>query len=287
MTILTVEPGDIFGWSAIVPPHRATSTAVAIEPVERHRPSTATRAPGGPAPTTPARGRASTRGSSRRSPAGSTRRASSCSTCSASREEHRAVVTDPDGRSRARRRVGFLARADLEPADRRCSARTADGHRPDGRRRRRSSTTRSGRVDDLPAGVRRRAGAGPLPAGRATADRRVFDYASARQPGSAGRSRRSIPLNGRPRATARQSTFEPADRDAAATRLPGRARLRARGARASRTGVLRRARHRRGLRGATARQPSSSRSSAPTAAGTCFCTSMGTGPEVAAATTWR
>jgi CRP-like cAMP-binding protein len=34
VTILTVEPGDILGWSAIVPPHRATSTVVAIEAVE-------------------------------------------------------------------------------------------------------------------------------------------------------------------------------------------------------------------------------------------------------------
>lgn len=33
VTILTVEPGDIVGWSALVPPHRATSTAIAIEPV--------------------------------------------------------------------------------------------------------------------------------------------------------------------------------------------------------------------------------------------------------------
>ncbi len=33
VTILTVEPGDIVGWSAIVPPHRATSTCIAIEPV--------------------------------------------------------------------------------------------------------------------------------------------------------------------------------------------------------------------------------------------------------------
>ena len=33
VTILTVEPGDIVGWSAIVHPHRATSEAVAIEPV--------------------------------------------------------------------------------------------------------------------------------------------------------------------------------------------------------------------------------------------------------------
>jgi CRP/FNR family transcriptional regulator, cyclic AMP receptor protein len=33
VTILTVEPGDVVGWSAIVPPHRGTATAVAIEPV--------------------------------------------------------------------------------------------------------------------------------------------------------------------------------------------------------------------------------------------------------------
>jgi CRP/FNR family cyclic AMP-dependent transcriptional regulator len=33
VTILTVEPGDVIGWSSLVPPHRATSTGVAIEPV--------------------------------------------------------------------------------------------------------------------------------------------------------------------------------------------------------------------------------------------------------------
>lgn len=33
-TILTVEPGDIIGWSALTAPHRATSTATALEPVE-------------------------------------------------------------------------------------------------------------------------------------------------------------------------------------------------------------------------------------------------------------
>ena len=32
VTILTVEPGDVIGWSALVPPYRATSTAVASEP---------------------------------------------------------------------------------------------------------------------------------------------------------------------------------------------------------------------------------------------------------------
>ncbi|HET7704263.1 MAG TPA: Crp/Fnr family transcriptional regulator [Candidatus Limnocylindrales bacterium] len=34
ITILTVEPGDLFGWSAVVPPYRSTSTAVAIVPTE-------------------------------------------------------------------------------------------------------------------------------------------------------------------------------------------------------------------------------------------------------------
>jgi CRP-like cAMP-binding protein len=33
ITILTVEPGDIVGWSAVVPPWRATSVGIAIEPV--------------------------------------------------------------------------------------------------------------------------------------------------------------------------------------------------------------------------------------------------------------
>jgi CRP-like cAMP-binding protein len=33
-TILTVEPGDLVGWSAIVPPHRATDTIVALIPTE-------------------------------------------------------------------------------------------------------------------------------------------------------------------------------------------------------------------------------------------------------------
>jgi CRP-like cAMP-binding protein len=33
VTILTVEPGDVIGWSAVVPPHRGTANAVAIEPV--------------------------------------------------------------------------------------------------------------------------------------------------------------------------------------------------------------------------------------------------------------
>jgi len=31
VTLLTVEPGDVFGWSAVVAPHRSTSTVVGIE----------------------------------------------------------------------------------------------------------------------------------------------------------------------------------------------------------------------------------------------------------------
>ena len=34
ITILTVEPGDIFGQSAVVAPYRSTSTVVALQPVD-------------------------------------------------------------------------------------------------------------------------------------------------------------------------------------------------------------------------------------------------------------
>jgi CRP-like cAMP-binding protein len=34
VTVMTVEPGDLVGWSAVVAPYRATSTAVAVEPTE-------------------------------------------------------------------------------------------------------------------------------------------------------------------------------------------------------------------------------------------------------------
>lgn len=33
-TLMTVEPGDIFGWTALVPPFRSTSTVVALEDSE-------------------------------------------------------------------------------------------------------------------------------------------------------------------------------------------------------------------------------------------------------------
>jgi hypothetical protein len=34
VTLMTVEPGDVFGWSALIPPFRATSTVVSLEPVK-------------------------------------------------------------------------------------------------------------------------------------------------------------------------------------------------------------------------------------------------------------
>ena len=34
ITIRTVEPGDVYLWSALVPPYRATSTGIALEPIE-------------------------------------------------------------------------------------------------------------------------------------------------------------------------------------------------------------------------------------------------------------
>ena len=37
VTVMTVEPGDVVGWSAVVPPYRATSTAVALVDTELAR----------------------------------------------------------------------------------------------------------------------------------------------------------------------------------------------------------------------------------------------------------
>jgi CRP-like cAMP-binding protein len=34
VSIVTIEPGDVVGWSAVVPPYRATSTAVALTDTE-------------------------------------------------------------------------------------------------------------------------------------------------------------------------------------------------------------------------------------------------------------
>jgi CRP-like cAMP-binding protein len=33
VTLMTVEPGDVFGWSVLISPYRATSTVVSLEPV--------------------------------------------------------------------------------------------------------------------------------------------------------------------------------------------------------------------------------------------------------------
>lgn len=34
VTLMTVEPGDVFGWSALISPFRATSTVTSLEPVK-------------------------------------------------------------------------------------------------------------------------------------------------------------------------------------------------------------------------------------------------------------
>jgi len=34
VTLMTVEPGDVFGWSALISPFQATSTVVSLEPVK-------------------------------------------------------------------------------------------------------------------------------------------------------------------------------------------------------------------------------------------------------------
>jgi CRP-like cAMP-binding protein len=33
VTLMTVEPGDVFGWSTLIEPYKATSTVVSLEPV--------------------------------------------------------------------------------------------------------------------------------------------------------------------------------------------------------------------------------------------------------------
>ena len=34
VTLMSAEPGDVFGWTAIIPPFRATATVVSLEPVK-------------------------------------------------------------------------------------------------------------------------------------------------------------------------------------------------------------------------------------------------------------
>jgi CRP/FNR family cyclic AMP-dependent transcriptional regulator len=34
VTLMSAEPGDVFGWSAIIPPYRCTATVVSLEPVK-------------------------------------------------------------------------------------------------------------------------------------------------------------------------------------------------------------------------------------------------------------
>jgi len=34
VTLMNAEPGDVFGWTAIIPPYRATATVVSLEPVK-------------------------------------------------------------------------------------------------------------------------------------------------------------------------------------------------------------------------------------------------------------
>ena len=34
VTLMSAEPGDVFGWTAIIPPVRATATVVSLEPVK-------------------------------------------------------------------------------------------------------------------------------------------------------------------------------------------------------------------------------------------------------------
>ena len=160
VTILTIEPGDVWGWSAIVPPYRATSTVVAIEPIDSLVFEGASiRIALRETACSPA---SCTRASSRRSPADSPRPVSSSSTCS--HATRRPPSRAPSGRHpgmlsselarperTATRGRWFLDRDEARRADRGAPGRRADGDRPHGRPTGPSSTTRS-RRRGLPAG---------------------------------------------------------------------------------------------------------------------------------------
>ena len=145
-TVLTAEPGNIVGWSAVVPPHRATSTAVALVPTELLLlDGEALRAAAGRRPGPCGRRLSLVAGGGRASP----QRHAHAAARPLRAAGGRAVVT-------ATTAPAFLPRAEL---GRLLDLLHGDGrpdHRPDRPRRAPSSTTRSRRPPTCPP-------AGPRP----------------------------------------------------------------------------------------------------------------------------
>ena len=217
-SILTVEEGDIIGWSVVVPPHRATSTVVALVPTELLLiDGTALRAAldADPCSQRPCTGRCS-----RRSRTACAARGCSSSTCSRARWTSHGEPADRGPRP------GFLPRAGLDrlldllrptaaaSSDRRSAAVP-------------SSTTRSTAPPTCPpAGrpTRRRASTGSARRGRTASS----TTPSGRRPGSArpsrpaSRSRSAVASTVRPpsRTCHRPSSPSPSSASAAARSPP-------------------------------------------------------------------
>ena len=133
-------------------------------------------------------------------------------------------------------------------------------------------------ADDLPAGIGDEQSPGHYGLVQ-RGDRRVFDYTVGPLSLKRWTFPPIVPLNVG-RRDGRAVSFEPAAIDPPSARVPRRPRLRGRRARDPGPRVPGRPVHRRGLPRAAPAAPSSIAVNCTTAASTCFCTSMGTGPEV-------
>ena len=124
VTILTVEPGDLYGWSAIAAPQRATSTVV-VDRAERAHRVRRDGPPAGPGRGRPPRGRALPPGPrggqppAERDPPPAARPVHPA--------ERRSMVSAPAPTIDPTEPIGFLPRAGARPAASRRSA--ADGRR--------------------------------------------------------------------------------------------------------------------------------------------------------------
>ena len=263
-TVLTAEPGNIVGWSAVVPPHRATSTAVALVPTELlFLDGEALRAELDADPALAAPSIAVARGG-----CASPQRHAHAAARPVRAAGGRAVVT-------ATTAPAFLPRAEL--------GRLLDLLHGDGRRII-GPTVREGAIvydevttaADLPAGWTATQAPGSYRL-QPTGTDRLFDFAVGPTPGSTRRSRPGA-ADSRP-ARRRPGRVRGRRPGSAEPRVPRRARLRDR--RAPTQDAVFEA-------GPTVDRDYAARRAAALViaveceapASTCFCTSMGTGPEV-------
>ena len=159
VTLMTVEPGDVFGWSALIAPYKATSTVVSLEPVKviafdgaSLRESRPLRLRAGMRPSIPGFSRrwhaawchaATAAGPLRVGAAGALVGRRTRSGARAMQQGGNLAVIDLTTSA-------WLPRAGPGPTHRAAARRRPDGHRAHGRAMRPSSTTRSNRSPTCP-----------------------------------------------------------------------------------------------------------------------------------------